>query len=843
LYGSRGASGVLLVTTKNGSGKDGKFEVGINSSFSVEDAYVLLQRQDKYGQGYGIPFATNPSRDSGENWSWGPAFDGIVRPWTSPVDSDGDGDLEWLSRPYTAVPDQIHDFFDTGHTLSNSVHVSGSKENFTYYLSYSNTNQDGILQNTSYDRNTFKLASSAKLSKKLTSDFSISYAIVDQSTAQEGQRAFEGQNAYANAIQAPVNIPYTELRDYKNPFHSFTGFYGSYTVNPYFVLNENVNDGKIKNLLGNMQVRYNILDNWDVTMKVGLNNVQTDIFQAVPQYQYTDHFVWYDDLSFNPRGGRQGFGGSYASTALNNTNLDFTGLTNYGRQLSDKISADLSVGFNWFQRKTERLDGQTVGGIVVPGFYHLSNSVQSPIASNSETQYRIMGLFGNLRFGFENKLFVEYSARNDWSSTLPEANNSFFYQAVGASAILSDMLNVQGDALSFLKLRASFGTTGKDAPLYLLNSVWVGNPTLQSLGNGHDLFFPLNGQAGYTLGNTIGNPDLRPELTTTFEAGVDASFLNERIALEYTFYQSKHTDQIVVVTLPDATGFSSTVKNLGEMQNTGHELGLTLRPLVSSRGLNWDISLLYSKNNNEVIRINPEGDQDELTIDNFAGVNSVAAVGLPYGTFKGQVVKTNSAGQTVVDASGNPLYSDELEYLGSYQPDFLASLASTFGFRGLSLNVLFDMKKGGQFLSYTKDMVEFNGTALTTLIGDREYFVVENSVMENADGTYSPNTTPVAPYDYIRNLPFSDHLIDASYVKLREIGLKYQLPKNVLSKTPFKNATVGVYAKNVKFWLPDENTFADPEVTGPALTGNATGIETTQVPPSRSYGVTLSLIF
>jgi outer membrane receptor protein involved in Fe transport len=202
----------------------------------------------------------------------------------------------------------------------------------------------------------------------------------------------------------------------------------------------------------------------------------------------------------------------------------------------------------------------------------------------------------------------------------------------------------------------------------------------------------LNGQAGYTLGNTIGNPDLRPELTTTFEAGIDASFVNERIALEYTFYQSKHTDQIVVVTLPDATGFSRTVKNLGEMQNTGHELGLTLRPLVSSRGLNWEIGLLYSTNDNEVTRINPEGDQEELTIDNFAGVNSVAAVGLPYGTFKGQVVKTNDAGQVVVDASGLPLFSEELEYLGSYQPDYLASMSSTFGFRGLSLNVLFDVK-------------------------------------------------------------------------------------------------------------------------------------------------------
>jgi hypothetical protein len=563
----------------------------------------------------------------------------------------------------------------------------------------------------------------------------------------------------------------------------------------------------------------------------------------VPQYAYTEHFIWGDGLGWTPRGGRASFAGSYSETALNNTNLDFTGLTNFGLNLTDAITADASVGFNWFDRKTQRLDGQTVGGIVVPGFYSLSNSAQSPLASNRVTEYRIMGLFGNLRFGLNNTLFLEYSARNDWSSTLPEANNSFFYHAVGASAILSEMLDLEGDVLSYLKLRASYGTTGKDAPLYLLNSVYVGNPVIQTLANNHDLFFPLNGQAGYTLGNTIGNPDLKPELTTTFEAGLDVGFIKDRISLEYTYYNSVHTDQIVVVTLPNSTGFSNTVKNLGEMKNTGHEIALTLRPLVSARGLNWDLNLLYSTNENEVTKINPEGDQEELVIDNWFGLNQVAQVGLPYGSWKGQVRRTDPNGNVVVDPNGIPLLSDDLVVLGSYQPDYLASVGSSLGFRGLSFNILFDIRQGGQFLSLTKDNTEFNGTALTTLIGNREYFVVEGSVVENADGTFSPNTTPVAPYDYLRTAPFSTHLIDASFIKLREIGLRYDIPRSVVDKTPFKSASVGVFVKNLKFWLPKENTFADPEVNGPGLTGNATGVETSQVPPSKSYGVTLSLIF
>ncbi len=843
LYGSRGASGVLLITTKNGSGKDGKIEVGINSSFSVEEAYVLMQRQDRYGQGFGIPFQPIPGRDSGENWSWGPEFDGVVRPWTSPVDADGDGDLEYLSRPYSAVDNQIEKFFDLGNTLSNSIYFSGAKDNFTYYASYSNTDQEGILQNTGYNRNTFKLASSAKVAERFSTNFSISYSLVTQNTAQEGQRPFEGQNAYANALQAPVNIPYNELRDYNSPFHDFKGFYGSYTVNPYFVLNENVNEGKIRNLIGNVGLTYNLTSNWDISAKFGLNNVQTDVRQAVPQYAYEDHLVWGDNLNPTPRGGRQTFAGAYSETDLNNTNLDFTGLTNYGLSLTDDISADISAGFNWFDRKTERLYGETVGGIVVPGFYDLSNSVSTPRAVDGESHYRIMGLFGNVRFGWQNKVFLEYSARNDWSSTLPEENNSFFYQAVGASAVMTDIFNVESDVLSFLKLRASYGTTGKDAGLYLLEPVFVANPTLQSLGNNHDLFFPVNGQAGFTQGNRIGNPDLKPELTTTFEAGIDASFLKDRINLEYTYYNSDHTDQIVIVTLPSSSGYTSTVANLGEMNNKGHELAVTLRPLVNSNGLNWDINLLYAKNENEVISVNPEANQDELTIDNFAGVTTVAKVGLPYGTFKGLVVDRDPQGRMIVDASGLPSYTNQQDYLGSYQPDYTASLGTTIGFKGLSANVLFDVRQGGQFLSYTKDLVEFNGTALTTLIGDREAFVVEDAVVMDADGNFVENTIPVAPYDFVRNKPFSEHLIDASFVKLREVGLRYQVPGSVLDKLPFKSANVGLFAKNLRFWLPDENTFADPEINGPALTGNATGIETTQTPPSKSYGVTLGLVF
>lgn len=847
LYGSRGASGVLVITTKKGnSGKGNSFKVGLNSTTSFETAYVLLQRQDLFGQGFGLPFASEPSRDSGENWSWGPAFDGVVRPWTSPVDADGDGDLEYLSRPYSAVPNQLENFFRTGRTLNNSVNMSGSNGDLSYYASYSNTDQEGILENTSYKRNTFKVAATAKLSEKLSSNFSVNYSNVQQNTAQEGSRPFEGQNAYANAVQSPVNIPFNELRDYTSPFHDLNGYYGSYTSNPYFILNEFINEGKINNVLGNFSLTYNVMEGLSLTARAGTNIVSRNIVEATPQYAYSDHYVWADGLDISSRAGRANSPGSFSELEGVNTNLDLTGLANYSRNLTEDISLNATAGYNFYQRDTRFTRGSTQGGIVVPGFYNFSNSAQAARAEQNITKYRIIGAYGNVSVGFQNKVFLEYSARNDWSSTLPAENNSFFYQSVGVSSVITDLLEMDSEALNYLKFRGSIGTTGKDAQLYALQSTFVGNPVFQPLANGHDLTFPLNGQAGYTRGNAIGNPDLTPELTTTFELGIDATLFNDLIDIAYTYYNSNHTEQLVEVQLPRSSGFTTTVRNLGEIQNSGHELSLTLRPLKNVlRDVNWDLNLLYATNDNEVIEIlDPAIPDEELSLGTFQGVNVVAREGLPYGTFRGPVVLTDPNGNIVVDETGLPRLTSTAETLGSYQPDWTGSVGSTVEYKGLQFNILFDIRQGGKFLSYTQDLTEFNGTALTTVVdGQREPFVVPGSVVEQADGTYIPNTVETNLYDFLRIQPGAGRLVDASFVKLRELGLRYNVPSSVTGKTPFSSLTVGLFAKNVKFWLPEENTFADPEVNGPALTGNAQGIETTQTPPSRSFGVNVSVQF
>ena len=840
LYGSRGASGVVLITTK--SGKKGKMEIGVNSSASFEKAYVLLQRQDKFGQGY-----DNAHFDSGENWSWGPEFDGVVRPWTSPIDSDGDGSLEALIRPYSAVPNQLEEFFNTGRTLSNSFYLSGAKDGFSYYASYSNVDQDGILDNTKYKRNTLTFKASSKLTEKLSSNFKVSYANTKQNTAQEGSRAFEGNNAYAMAIQSPVNIPFGELRDYKSPFHDIDGYWGSYSsVNPYFILNEYGNEGRISNLLGNASITYNIMEGLDITGRFGANVVDTDIETYSPPFTPAQQLVWVDDLGLTTRNSKHSNLGGYERFSSQNINLDFTGLVTYNRQLNDQLSLDVTGGFNWFQKETQSVTGSTQGGLVVPGFYNLSNSAQTPASTQFNTLYRIYGALGNARLGYNDALFLEYSARNDWSSTLPANNNSFFYQAVGASAVITDLLNVESDFLSFGKLRASFGTTGKDAALYLLQSVFVGNPDLVGLGD-FTINFPLNGQSGFTTGHRIGNPDLKPELTTTLELGADLGLWDERVNVAYTYYSANHTDQIVVRSLPRSTGYTTTVSNIGRMTNKGHEITLNIKPITGLvDGLTWDLFATYSKNTNEVVEISDESDELSVGSSPRTGINIVAKEGYPFGTFKAQTPKMNEAGQILVDPNtGFPLYSDDEVLLGSYQPDYTAGLGTNIGYKGFGFNILFDIKQGGQFISQTKFSAEFNGTTLNTVEFDREPFIIPNSLIENADGTTSENTIEVTEQDYFTNYDpaASTYLIDASYVKLREIGVSYKVPAKYLQDMPIADVRIAFFGKNVKFWLPDGNTFADPEINGPSLTGNAVGIETTQTPPTKSFGVSLSLKF
>ncbi len=636
LYGSRGSSGVVVVTTKTGS--KGKVKVNLSSTGSIEDAYVLAQRQDQFSQGILNPDGSS-NRDSGENFSWGPAFDGVVRPWTSPVDTDGDGDLEYLSRADLPVKDQLQNFFRTGYTLNNSLSLSGGDDRFTYFTSFSNTQQNGILENTDYERNNLLVNTDAKLNDKLRAGISVSYSFVEQNTAQEGGRAFEGQNAYASALQAPANIDYTQLRDYNNPFHSFTGYYGTYTINPYFTLNEFTNYGKVNNILTTFNLNYNPISDLTLSTRFGVNYVSLDRRVTVPSYQYTDHYIWEDNLQLVERTARDGSTGSHSERLDDTRTIDWTTTATYTKNLNDKLNLSATGGVNYYDIERRLLDGSTNGGFVVPDVFNLANSKERPTVTQIHQQYRIIGLFGEANLGWDDKVFLKATVRNDWSSTLPVDAQSFLYYSIGASAILSDYLGFDSSTpVEFLKVRASFGTSGKDAGLFQLASLYTVNPTVVDFDGPDESTFqlntPLNGQTGITRNSLIGNNSLKPENTATFEVGADVTFLNGRIDLSYTYYYGKSIDQIFLAELPRSSGYNQTPINIGEMSNKGHEVTLTGVPVKLDNGFKWTVNVAWSKNTNEVLKVSD--DADDFTIfDTGRDVSQRAEVGQPFGVWKG----------------------------------------------------------------------------------------------------------------------------------------------------------------------------------------------------------------
>ena len=861
LYGSRGGSGVILITTKKGKRGD-KANISFTSSYSVEEAYVLYKNQERFGSGYASCGGCGGGINifMGENFAWGAEYDGRMIPWTAaPADADGhliplsNGKIEQLVRPYSAVKNNIQSFFDIGNTARNNLTISGGTDKFNYYVSYTNFNNEGIVHNTKLNKHNLLLNVGSQFSAKLRSDFSMSYSKLKQRGATEGGYPFgysSGTPAMAFVTQTPANIPFTELRDYNSPYHDFKGFYGQYSINPYYILeNQNVSN-TVDNVISSVSLSYSPITSLTFVGKVSTNFITSNVTEQNPKFFYERGLSWSDGELSDFESPRNSFSlGSYKESTNRIINLIYDAYGTFGKQLNDDFKLTTTLGFNSIDNANRNVAGTTVNGLVIPGFYDLTNSAEAPRSAATSAQYRIFGVYSNTSVGYKNWLFAEYSARNDWSSTLPTGKRGFFYQGGGISVVPTNLESFNAGPLSFLKFRAGLGSAGKDAPQYRLNSYYGVNPLLLDLGDDYQVRFPFGGVPGARKLNIIGNPDLKPELSITSEAGIDLGFFKGRLELEYTYYFINSKNQIVDVNIPWSSGYALVPLNIGRMVNYGHELAFRINP-VKTKMFDWRIYGSWSKNINEVKEIiQNDVDNDELTLYSglvhFSGhgsLNLIAAEGLPFGTFKGTTYEYDPQGRIVVDAQGNPKQSTELEYLGSYQPDFLATLGTELMVnKRLSVRALLDGKKGGVFYSGTKLSTEFNGTAQTTLLNDRQPFVVENSVQEDGNGGFVANTTETSAYSYYRGSPAGSNLLDASYLKLREVAVSYTFP--IRNTNVIRGITLGVFAKNLKYWVAKENTFADPEVGGVGGASDAVGIETTTTPTAKSFGAELRLNF
>ncbi len=804
-YGPRAANGVILITTKKGKASD-KISVEFSSSASLSDIVRLPQMQNTFGQGWSGTWIDD------ENGSWGPILNGEMRPWGNIVNN------AQKIKSFSPVEKNLYDFYDYGTSLSNAISLQGGNERSTFRLSFNNTTADGIIP-TEVDknkRNTVSFSGSHS-GKILTASTSFNYVRRDGSGTPDG---FGGRNAAANLyselLQIPRDFSIVEFEDYKNdPYNTLDEYFTPYAFNPYYALNENQTEFWENRTYGNVTLDAKLADWITATYRIGVD---------VSDFNRKD---WEAIMTFTP--------GSTQDSKNVTENPGYTLEQNRTtRELNqefllklNKSFGDLDVdgilGYTTYQYDFRRLEG-AVNTLVIPNFYNLSNTDGSKETETFYQQKRNYGYYAQANLGYKDFIYLTLNGRQDYSSTLPKGENSIFYPSVHASFILSELAQING--FDLIKLRAGYGKAGKDADPYLLDPVfrsadlWI--PFSRQT-------FPINNTGAFSYDNTIGNPNLKPEITTETEVGIDLRALDHRLTLDLAYYNRVSDGQILTVDLPGSTGFNSQIINFGNLTNSGIELAATIVP-VKQTNLVWDITFIYTKNKSKVGDL--PGDAGELILDGAYDVEFVAIEGKPLGVLRAPDFLRDDEGHVVVSAAtGIPEGTVEKTEIGDIQPKYNLGVINTFNFlKDFTLTFAIDYRPGGYFYSGTADLHYFVGNATQTTFNERQPFIVPNSVKPNP--YYDPEDAASTEPEYIENdVPINmtninayyyhssntvanrSRVIKRDYLKLREVSFIYKVPKSIMEKTPIEGLDIILSARNLFMWTPEDNNFVDPEST------------------------------
>src|SRR5688572_28875775 len=829
LYGSRAANGVILITTKKGKTSE-KIGIDFTTSATFSGPLRVPSLQNRFGQGWNGHF------DALENGSWGPKLDGEERLWGNVVNNSQQ------LKPFSFVEDRFKDFYETGTSYINTVALSGGTDKTSFYASFGNVNEDGILptENDSYKRNTLALRASTKGSK-LGIASNLNYVRKDAKAVTAGQGGVGGGTAFQNIIQIPVDMSIVDFKDLDNPFNQNDNYFTPYAENPYWALTKNSNEYDENRMYGGVELSYDFNDWLKAIVRGG-----GDVTHAVIR-------DWIEPVTLTPGSPTQSNGQGNIPGQVEERNrfardLDLNAMLTATNNINEDLRLTSLVGYNVNERYIKNNFANS-DNVIIPGFYNLSNTSSPVNASTAESLRRLYGVYGQAEVNFRDYLFLTVLARNDWSSTLPVDDNSFFYPGANLSFVFTDVFTGLKGVMNYGKIRAAYGKTGNDAAPYSIESVFV--PASAALGFG-TIQFPLNGISAFEVGNQIGNPALTPEITREFEFGGNFEFLDSRIKTDISYYDKLTEGQILPVQIPASTGNTTFVRNLGKISNKGIELGLTVTP-IRTDDFNWDIRYTFSNNKNEVLELFPG--IEEISLVAFGGVSYVARVGEPIGTFRGNDYLRTADGKTVVGTTGLPLGSTQKINYGNSQPKYLMGLFNEFNYKGVNLSVGFDYRKGGLMYSYTQRLTQFVGNAENTLYNDRNPFVVPNSVVQsgtNGDGTpnYVENLVPVDINDiYTYWQPNTNpgiertHFFERTFLKLREVTLGYNLPSSLVGRTPFSGVNISLVGRNLMLWTPEENRLIDPETTTFGNDINGDFGEYGGGPTVRSVGASLRVSF
>jgi TonB-linked SusC/RagA family outer membrane protein len=842
LYGSRAANGVILVTTKNGSGAEG-LTLSYAGSFTVENPFITPEFQNTYGGGTGgvtwyadgrnggitDPLAVEQFRSvypdaplvgtAGVDESWGAPMDGrLVRQWYTGTEV----------APLVPVPDSWDNFWQRGQTANNTVSISNNYGSGNFRFSFGRVDTRGILHNNDYERNNFRLNLEQELAPKLK--VSVSSEYIKSGSDNRQQPILWELGTWHNR-----HVDWGQLKDYEqymdvhitreDDVYPYANWQHSFAMNRFYEQEVLTDANEKDRLLGNIAFTYEFLPSLSLMVRGG-TDLWTDTRRSVTRNERIK--------SGTER--TQAF--SEDVLRRQETNLDF--ILSYNNYFGEDFSLSAQGGgvhrSNYYKRNYIGVNDATINGL-----YNVSNNASQNTNVSRIEEKEVNSFFGSASLGFRNFLYVDVTARNDWSSTLPVENNSYFYPSVSLSGVITDALKMNSPILSYAKVRASWAQVGSDTDPYRLRQVF--QPDV-----------PWNATTPvFRQQSAIASSDLRPERTTGKEAGLDLRFLNGRIGLDFTYYEQTTEDQIINIAVSRATGFDSKLINAGRVRNRGVELVLT-GAVIDLPKFGWDVTVNYARNRNEVLELFTDENGNELetiVLTSRRGLSLEARVGQPYGTLFGsgfaRVPEGPLAGQILFE-DGVPVKDPDLKVLGNVTPDWIGGLSNTFRLGAFRASFLIDAKLGGEIAEESSSIGMQTGVYPMTAIGREEGVIglgAQNLGSEEAP-IYAPNDVVAPTRNVVGALSVryanEGAIFDASYVKLREAALTYALPAALTERIAFvKGASISIIGRNLAM-LYSNHSQIDPEFN--VYGGNLQGaLYYTTIPSTRSFGVNLNLTF
>lgn len=842
LYGIRGQYGVIIIETKKGSMGPKKVNVNYNSSFSVERVGNFMELQNLYGVGNNQTFLTLANGQkyiNGNDESWGPLMDGTpVRMYYSFYPQDA---MYGQLTPFVPQPNNIKDFYESGSNLNNHISLSGGNENTTFRFSYTNADIKGVTPNTWLERNNFGLNTSLKITDKLTVGANVNYA------NNSGQRPTQGyQGSFTGAVQwFQRNIDINRLRNYKYA----DGTILNWNVNP------NTTTGQIVN---NKPSDWNnpFFDAYEVLNNDSRDRVFGDInatFQVLPELKLSG-FIRSDMFTQNithkePLGGRLVDG--YQVGKYQNTENNYEFLGQYMKNWGD-ISLSANVGANLYTVNYSQNYQATNGGLASPGLFTAANSLDRPTSTSFLRKKHLRSMYAMASIGYKDTYFLDASVRNDISSALPTNNNSYVYPSVSGSFVFSELLN--SSKLSFGKIRASYAIAGSDlspyqtAFTYALGSVY---PT--AAGNINTLLVPDN----------LKNPNIKPSFAKSFEIGTDLKFFNNRLGLEFTYYEQANENQIINLAVSGSSGFDNTIVNAGRIENKGIELAISARP-VQNKFFTWDTNINFARNKNSVPELYPgiAGLELDANVYSSQRVAIRSDVNAAFGTLIGPGYMYDAQGRILLGANAMPLF-DPAKNFGSVLPKFTGGILNNFKVWKFDVSAMIDFQKGGQFFSWSRMLSVKSGQAYETAVLNDKGVNVRAPLASGGgykiSGVYGPGiivgganvggqevSTYVDARDYFRNnigtRIYDEWLYDATYVKLREVSVGYNFDGKFLEKSPFKTIRLSAIARNPVMIYQKAPKGLDPSELSSG-SSSISWIEKGELQTVRSFGLNLNLTF